>query len=412
MSKISLSFHSIREHYLFLLFIIIIVFLLNEATMFKTYQDNTNTADIINQAGRQRMFSQKIAKLTLHYKSGDTFALKELQETVTRWSLAHESFMDENSSLSRFYYSSKLISDNFKKLDNCQKAIEYAVNEMVSKPEIDHSEYIAIVMKNEPRFLALMDTIVNQMETEASQSYYKITMISFTIAILTILGIALIIFFLMQPIINSLRYNEKLLTASIAEKEALLVETHHRVKNNLAIVSGIIQLQLMKNEFSKKTFEDAIDRVQSIASIHEFLYNEKEYSTVNIDQYINELIKKLSDSYPQLGSRIRVHVIADTIEFNTEKAVPFSLLLNELITNSLKHAFKEGDIGQIDIILTENSDKDLFFKYQDNGRGVLLTKNDNTGIGMQLMEALAQQLNCKLDISFAPSFMLTTTIKL
>ena len=78
----------------------------------------------------------------------------------------------------------------------------------------------------------------------------------------------------------------------------------------------------------------------------------------------------------------------------------------------MKHAFKEGDIGQIDIILTENSDKDLFFKYQDNGRGVLLTKNDNTGIGMQLMEALAQQLNCKLDISFAPSFMLTTTIKL
>lgn len=380
--------------------------------MFKTYQDNINTADIINQAGRQRMFSQKIAKLTLHYKSGDTFALKELQETVTRWSLAHESFMDENSILSKYYYSSTLIKENFNKLDNCQKAIEYAVNQMVTKPETDHSEYITIVMNNEPRFLALMDTIVNQMETEASQSYYKITMISFTIAALTILGIAIIIFFLMQPIINNLRYNEKLLTASVAEKEALLVETHHRVKNNLAIVSGIIQLQLMKNEFSKKTFENAIDRVQSIASIHEFLYNEKEYSTVKIDQYINELIKKLSDSYPQLGSRIRVHVVADTIEFNTEKAVPFSLLLNELITNSLKHAFKEGDIGQIDIFLTENSHKDVFFKYQDNGRGVFLTKNDNTGIGMQLMEALAQQLNSKLDISFAPSFMLTTTIKM
>ncbi len=412
LAKKSLFREYLKQHYQLLLWGIIVVFIINEATMFKTYKNHVNTTDIINQAGRQRMFSQKIAKLTLYYEKGDLFALQELHETVTRWSLTHRNFMDENSSLSTFYYSSPLIRQNFEELSVSQQAIENAVYEMVARPNADHSVHIATVMDQERRFLVLMDTIVNQMEAEASQSYYKVTVIEIVIGTITFLGVTVIIFLLMVPVIKNLRERERLLTISINKKEALLAEIHHRVKNNLAVVSGMIQLQLMNKDFSRNTFENAIDRVQSIASIHEFLYTEKEYSTVRIDHYINELIKKLSNSYPQLGSKVRINVISDSIEFDSEKTVPFSLLLNELITNSMKHAFREGDLGQIDIVLTEYDKESVFFKYQDNGRGDTYSLKGISGIGMQLINALADQLDCALDISFSPGFILTTTFRI
>ena len=205
MATRTLLYEYLKQHYQLLLWVIIVVFLVNEATMFKTYRNHLNTTDIINQAGRQRMYSQKIAKLTLYYEKGDLFALQELHETVTRWGLTHRNFMDENSSLSTFYFSSPLIRQNFEDLSVSQQAIENAVNEMVARPKADHTEHIATVMEHERRFLVLMDTIVNQMEAEASQSYYKVTMIELVIGTITFLGITVVIFLLMVPVINNLR---------------------------------------------------------------------------------------------------------------------------------------------------------------------------------------------------------------
>ena len=96
--------------------------------------------------------------------------------------------MDENSSLSTFYYSSPLIRQNFEELSVSQQAIENAVYEMVARPNADHSVHIATVMDQERRFLVLMDTIVNQMEAEASQSYYKVTVIEIVIGNYHIFG--------------------------------------------------------------------------------------------------------------------------------------------------------------------------------------------------------------------------------
>lgn len=412
MSKKLLMLEKVRLHYKALICIIILVFVINEIAIYRTYKDQINTADIINQAGRQRMYSQKISKLTLQYLNDDEFARKELEKTVSSWRSVHKSFSDVNSTLSKFYYSSKPIQENFDELDKFMQDIDFAVNQILTEPELDDSEYVNIIMENEAQFLSLMDTIVNQIEEKAEQSFYKATIITFVIGTITIIGIILIILVIMWIVVENLVNKETLLTIALDEKEALLIETHHRVKNNLAIVSGMLQLQLINNEFNKKTFENAIDRVQSIASIHEFLYHEKEYSLVNIDQYINEFITKLSCSYPQLRNKIRVHVVSDTIQFDMENAVPFSLLLNELITNSLKHAFREGDSGQIDVTLVKNGTDEVLFKYNDNGKGVLDLPNNNTGIGMQLIETFAQQLNCTLDISYSPSFMLISTFKL
>lgn len=379
--------------------------------MFDSYQQHVETADIINQAGRQRMYSQKIAKLTLYYNNGDLYALQELRETVTRWSLTHRSFMDENSSLSKFYFSNPLIRQNFEELDVSQKAIENAVNEIIANPQASHAEAVAVVMEHERRFLVIMDTIVNQMESESGRSYYRATILEILIAIFTFLGITSIVFFLLVPTIKELTATTSGLTTSVNEKDALLSEIHHRVKNNLAIVSGIFQLQIFNRNFTQATFENAVNRVQSIASIHEFLYSDNEFSSVKIDQYINELVKRLSVSYSELGNQIRVNVISDSILFKVDKAAPFALLLNELITNSLKHAYRPGDLGQIDITLTESRQGFVRFTYQDNGSGAKYSSKDSTGIGMQLIYALSDQLGGKLEIDYSPSFSLKTSFE-
>ena len=412
MASESQIFNYFKQHYQIILWVIIVVFLISEATKFDAYQDHVVSSDIINQAGRQRMYSQKIAKLTLYYQNGDQFAIQDLQETVTRWSITHLSFMDENSPLSKFYFSNPSIQRNFVELTISQNAIETAVNEIVANPQIDHTENIAIVMENEGRFLVLMDEIVNQMETESGQQYYKATITEIFIGISTFVALSMTIFFLLVPTINNLRAKETELSVSINEKKALLAEIHHRVKNNLAIISGMFQLQIMNKNYSRNTFENAVTRVQSIASIHEFLYNEEEVSSVKIDEYVNELIKRLSQSYPELGKQIKVNVIADSILFDIEKAVPFSLLLNELITNSIKHGFRPGDLGAIDIILTLTEHGIVHFKYMDNGRGMAYSPKGESGIGMQLIKALSDQLDTEIEVSYSPSFILSAKFSL
>lgn len=404
MASQSPIFSYAKKHYQLFLWIIIVTFVVNEAFLIGAYQNQTVTTDIINQAGRQRMYSQKIAKLTQYYKSGDYSAVQGLQEAVELWSLTHQSFMDENSSLSKFYYSNDLIKRNFDELTISQEAIEKAVNQIIENPEADNSASIATVMANEVRFLATMDIIVNQIETEADKSYFKTTFLEIVIGAFTFLGLSFLIFYLMVPMITELRTKQKLLSTTIAEKNSLLAEVHHRVKNNLAILSGMFQLQLINREYNAQTFENAIDRVQSIAGLHEFLYSKETYTSIKIDEHINELIKRLSASYSELGKEIQVNVLADPIEFKVEKATPFALLLNELITNSLKHAFKAGDIGQIDIVLTINEQNGIYFSYQDNGRGAAFTTNKGDGIGSQLINSLTNQLESEYVISFIPSF--------
>lgn len=279
---------------------------------------------------------------------------------------------------------------------------------MTNNPIANNTRNVEIILEQEVRFLALMDMIVNQMEAEADRIYYKTTVIEIIFGIMILIGLTFMIFFLLVPMIDELKSRESGLTISVSEKEALLSEVHHRVKNHLAIISGIFQLQIMKSEFNKSTFENAVSRVQSIASLHEFLYKDRGYDVIEIDVYINELIRRLAGSYPELGKKIRVNVISDSAFLHMEKAAPFGLLMNELITNSLKHAFKEGDLGQIDMTLSIDESV-ASFNYEDNGSGFINRSKNNAGIGMQLIYSLTDQLNGELEIGSKPNFSLNLT---
>lgn len=219
---------------------------------------------------------------------------------------------------------------------------------------------------------------------------------------------------------------EDTLKESVKEKEVLLSEIHHRVKNNLQIISSLLNLQsnYIKNEDDLEIFRDSQNRIKSMAVIHEQLYQFEDFTGINIGNYIKSLTQSLFNSYNVSGSLIKLNISFENIKFDIDKAIPLGLLINELLTNSLKHAFP--CISGVQVSLTE-----LYPKYRqdfnclislkleskngkyilvvgDNGVGMPLDydyKNSGT-LGFQLINSLVNQLDgsIKLDRSLGTKF--------
>lgn len=187
---------------------------------------------------------------------------------------------------------------------------------------------------------------------------------------------------------------------SLEEKEILLKEIHHRVKNNLQVISSLLQLQSrrIQAEPLKRAFEDSQDRVRSIALIHEMLYQSDQMSRVPLKAYIRQLTSQLVSSYG-LSALISVEVTGAELELDLDTAIPTGLLLNEIVTNALKHAFQGRSDGKIEISTHLEHDT-LVLRVQDNGIGITPHNTDEsstTSLGMRLIEALIAQLEGTLE---------------
>ena len=190
------------------------------------------------------------------------------------------------------------------------------------------------------------------------------------------------------------------LKKSLDEKEILLSEIHHRVKNNLAVVSGMMQLQIIEEENQEvvKRLYDSVFRIQTMATIHELLYESRNFSRL----YFSEIIKKLADSIHDAlhdNKEILIHFDITPVELNINQAIPSSLIVNEVITNIYKHAFKGKKSGSINIRL-EESERDVSIKIQDNGIG-LPEGFDSTisgFLGTNLIRTLSSQLEADFNL--------------
>ena len=193
------------------------------------------------------------------------------------------------------------------------------------------------------------------------------------------------------------RSNEALIKI-VNEKEILLSEIHHRVKTNLAFISGLIELQnfYVKDEKTSLILRESRNRIKSIAVLHEKFYENKSLGKIEIRSYVDELIYFIRLSFSSQKKDIRIHTHLDYVELSMSIALPFSLLLNELITNSYKHAFKEKDKGNIYMSLIKNQDE-LTLNFKDDGCGFDLTESmKEDSLGMNLIDAFSKQLKGQL----------------
>ena len=199
-----------------------------------------------------------------------------------------------------------------------------------------------------------------------------------------------------------LRAGEERLKAALHEKEVLLKEIHHRVKNNLQIIASLLSLQSdqLKDPDDLVLFEDTQHRVKSMALIHESLYRTGDLARFNFARYIDGLCTDLLQSYGNGASHIRLQTELDELIFDVDTAVPCGLILNELLTNALKYAFPNGHPGDITIGLRADAGQ-VTLSVRDTGIGLPtdLDFRHTESLGLQLVAMLTEQLGGTITLS-------------
>lgn len=198
----------------------------------------------------------------------------------------------------------------------------------------------------------------------------------------------------LQKALEKLSASEAVIKSSLEEKDYLIKEIHHRVKNNLQIIISLFELKsdIIQNEAAKLCLVDTKARIKTISLIHEILYNSENFAYINFSDYIDYLIVNIRDTFDLSINNIKLIHSIDNIEININKALPCGLIINEIITNAIKHAFPDGRAGEINITLKNINDKiELIIK--DNGKGLNLTENYKKCLGIELITRLVRQLN-------------------
>jgi PAS domain S-box-containing protein len=189
---------------------------------------------------------------------------------------------------------------------------------------------------------------------------------------------------------------ERQVEASLKEKEVLLQEIHHRVKNNLQIISSLLNLQAQQIEDKEivDVFRDSQNRIQSMALIHEQLYGSHDLAGIDFGAYIQDLATDLFRSYQADSRRIRLDVETDEVSLGIDQAVPCGLIVNELVSNALKHAFPDGRQGGIRVELRADG-RQMMVLVKDDGIGLPEgTDHQSTpSLGLQLVNSLVSQLD-------------------
>lgn len=184
------------------------------------------------------------------------------------------------------------------------------------------------------------------------------------------------------------------------ENELLLGEIHHRVKNNLQVISSLLSLQerSIDDVATKSAIAEGKERVKSMGLIHKMLYQNDNYSGVEMDNYGRELIKGLIDSFGIKATDIDVNLNFSRLKLDVDTAIPVGLIINELVINTLKYAFEKTNSPTINVSLIKQAEN-LILEVSDNGTGKVSDLENSKSFGMKLINSLAKQLGGKLVIS-------------
>lgn len=196
---------------------------------------------------------------------------------------------------------------------------------------------------------------------------------------------------------------KKIIEKQNNERKTMLQEIHHRVKNNFQIISSMLRLQTINkpNEEVKLAFDEAINRIHTMSTVHEIIYKQESLDKVNPNDYLKNLVRNLSRSFDTQNTKIEIHSCTDPLEL--DQTIPLGIIVNELITNSFKHAFND-EIKNPTIFIDLEKDNKLFvLTYCDNGVGFDPLNHKNS-FGLELIETMVHQISGKMFFTSEPEW--------
>jgi two-component sensor histidine kinase len=246
------------------------------------------------------------------------------------------------------------------------------------------------------------DNYLSQIKSAEENGRFQKGLRNTAIIVLLLFGaVALVVYRRIKKDNTTITEQKILLEQSLGEKETLLKEIHHRVKNNLQIISGLLDKQSRQtnDETAKRLMKEGQDRVFSIALVHQNLYQSENLTTIEIKSYLEILSKNIEKSQKSDQQDIKVTLDVDDSVVDIDMAIPLGLILNELITNCYKYAFRDRTVGEIFIRFRQQK-KELVLGVQDNGVGLPsdFDLNKSRSLGINLVRGLVRQIKGKLDL--------------
>jgi two-component sensor histidine kinase len=408
-----------------------------------TLKQQDSDARLINLAGRQRMLSQKLAKNALLLAKNNTDADRDnaihvIATDLTNWTRVQSALKFGDAGLGLPENQDAEVAAYFREMEPHFQKMSDGLEEMLKTarggtfkfdPE---SKPLAGVVQSSRAYLELMDKATFEFQKKADERVrtlkYNETII--LVSILSLLSIEAI--FIFRPIVGKVdgayadieklngeleetverrvaelvALNERLgeeiaerkrdaesLRRADSEKETLIHEIHHRVKNNLQVVASILNIKSakIKNPADAAAFKESIALIRSISKVHERLYVKGEVASIKMDEYISDLVDDLVRAYAVPAGKIRFYVSVGDVHLHGDKAIPCGLIINELVTNVIKYAFPGAASGESRITLNRSGEGTLDLAVSDNGVGFQPEKNGEKtdSVGLELVSRIA-----------------------
>ena len=201
--------------------------------------------------------------------------------------------------------------------------------------------------------------------------------------------------------ISQRKLAEAQLRASLEEKELLLKEVHHRVKNNLQVISSLLNLQARElgDPEIARLFRESQGRIRSMALIHEQLYRSSDLARIDFAAYVESLVGHLQQGLSHKAAPVKFQLEVRPLPLPLDLAIPCGMIVNELVSNALEHAFPDGRAGEIKVMFTQDA-VGYCLAVADNGVGIDIARNDAepTSLGLKVVEALTRQIRGDLEV--------------